>query len=62
MRSEADAIRPRSGFAGPGNLCIDQTRALFNRFFRRDVESLPPSLTAIRDEYVGPGKEFKELT
>src|SRR5208282_3114021 len=25
------------------------------------MESLPPSLAAIRDEYVGLGKEFKEL-
>src|ERR1700683_421741 len=25
------------------------------------MESLPPSFTAIRDEYVGLGKEFKEL-
>jgi hypothetical protein len=25
------------------------------------MESLPPSLTAIRDEYVGLGKEFNEL-
>ena len=25
------------------------------------MESLPPSLTAIRGEYVGLGKEFKEL-
>src|SRR5580704_14749225 len=58
---EADATRPRSGFAGPRNLCIDKTRALFNRFFRRDIESLPPSLPAIRDEYVGLGKELAEL-
>src|SRR5271169_689371 len=58
---EADAIRPGPGFAGPGNLRIDQTRALFNHFLRRDIESLPPSRTAIRDQYVGLGKKLTEL-
>src|ERR1700690_4297162 len=58
---EADPIRPWSGFAGPCDLCIDQTGALFNGFLRRDIESLPPSLTPIRDEYVGLGKELTKL-
>jgi hypothetical protein len=58
---EADAIRPGSGFAGPGYLYIDQTGALFNGFLRRDIESLPPSFTSIRDKYIGLGKKFKKL-
>ena len=58
---EADASRPRSGFAGPGYLYIDQTGALFNGFLRRDIESLPPSFTSIRDKYIGLGKKFKKL-
>src|SRR5271163_5332947 len=58
---EADATRPGPGFAGPGNLRVDQTRPLFEHFVRRDIEALPPSGATVRHQYVGLGEEFTEL-
>src|ERR1700733_15952882 len=58
---EPDATRPLPGFTGPGDLGIDQTWAFFEHVVRRDIETLPPSRTAVCDQYVGLGKEFTEL-